>query len=307
MFLASSAASKVEMMAVESLHTALTAIKTLRANVGVAFEALGNGVRADHGEEGKESKFLFELQDLLTVVNNNLRDVEQSIGNLQPPHNPFSLGNSGYLSHEYSQDRQSLYNQLISRYKWTDKIHEYCHLSHALLSQNSLTRSYTTTASVKRRRIQTSSHNVAPQAVDKIIQQIDRLLPEMTLTITRPFASNVVLHVCVGRVLRAVIAFKGLLIEWIIIKGIMESLDLWTDSRFKVFRKITENAHVAVMRFYMPTMPEVSLKNFMTWLHSYNTLFSDACKGCGLHLRNSMPPTWREFRTLEPYHEECKL
>lgn len=50
------------------------------------------------------------------------RDVEQSINNLQPPHNPFSLGNTGYLSHEYAQDRQALYNQLVLSYKWTDKV-----------------------------------------------------------------------------------------------------------------------------------------------------------------------------------------
>ncbi|KAE8750853.1 hypothetical protein FOCC_FOCC002281 [Frankliniella occidentalis] len=294
------------MMSVEPLQTALSCIRTLRSNVGVAFEALGNGIRSDHGEEGKETKFLFELQDLLTVVNNNLRDVEQSINNLQPPHNPFNLGNSGFLSHEYAQDRQALYSQLVQSYKWTDKVHEYCSLAHAQLSQNSLTRSYTNTSSAKRRKIQTSSHNVLPIHVDKVINQIERLLPEMNVNIQRPFASNVILHVSVGRVLKAIIAFKGLLIEWIIVRGFSESLDLWTESRFKVFRKVTENAHAAVMRFYMPTMPDVSVKNFLTWLHSFNTLFSDACKGCGLHLRNAMPPTWREFRTLEPYHEECK-
>lgn len=293
-------------MAIEPLYIALNSIKTLRSNVGIAFETLGNGLRSDHGEEGKETKFIIELQTRLLAVHDNLRDVEQSINNLQPPHNPFSLGNTGYLSHEYAQDRQSLYNQLVLSYKWTDKVHEYCGLAHAQLSQNSLTRSYTNTASAKRRRIQTSSHNVLPQAVDKVITQIDRLLPEMTVSITRPFASNVVLHVSVGRVLRAIIAFKGLLIEWIIVKGFMESLDLWTESRFKVFRKVTENAHAAMMRFYMPTMPDVSVKNFLMWLHSFNTLFNDTCKGCGLHLRNAMPPTWREFRTLEPYHEECK-
>lgn len=35
------------------------------------------------------------------------------------------------------------------------------------------------------------------RTVDKVITQIDRLLPEMTVSITRPFASNVVLHVSI--------------------------------------------------------------------------------------------------------------
>lgn len=45
---------------------------------------------------------------------------------------------------------------------------------------------------------------------------------------------------------------------------------------------------------------------FQTWLHSFVSLFTDVCKKCNYHLHNHMPPTWREFRTLDPFHEECK-
>lgn len=58
---------------VEPLNLALSAVKILRSNVGLVFESVSNGLRADHGEEGKENKFILELQDLLTTVNNNLR------------------------------------------------------------------------------------------------------------------------------------------------------------------------------------------------------------------------------------------
>lgn len=57
----------------EQLQTALTAIKVLRSSVGQVFDSLGNGLRADHGEENKENKYLLELQELLTTVNANLR------------------------------------------------------------------------------------------------------------------------------------------------------------------------------------------------------------------------------------------
>lgn len=57
----------------EQLQTALTSIKVLRSSVGQVFESLANGLRADHGEDGKESKYLSELQELLTAVNINLR------------------------------------------------------------------------------------------------------------------------------------------------------------------------------------------------------------------------------------------
>lgn len=57
----------------EQLQTALNSIKVLRSNVGQVFESVSNGLRADHGEEGKENRFILEIQELLTTVNNNLR------------------------------------------------------------------------------------------------------------------------------------------------------------------------------------------------------------------------------------------
>lgn len=45
------------------------------------------------------------------------------------------------------------------------QIHEYGNLAVSLLSQNSLKRSYINSSSAKRRRTQTSSHNVPPQYV----------------------------------------------------------------------------------------------------------------------------------------------
>lgn len=56
-----------------ALYTALNSLKVLRSSVGQVFETLGNGLRADHGEDGRDTKFLFELQELLSTVNINLR------------------------------------------------------------------------------------------------------------------------------------------------------------------------------------------------------------------------------------------
>ena len=56
-----------------ALYSALNAVKVLRSSVGQVFDTLGNGLRADHGEDGKDTKFLFELQELLSTVNINLR------------------------------------------------------------------------------------------------------------------------------------------------------------------------------------------------------------------------------------------
>ncbi|XP_043679306.1 mediator of RNA polymerase II transcription subunit 27 isoform X1 [Vespula pensylvanica] len=277
-----------------------------KASVGQVFDSLANGLRADHGEENKDAKYLLELQELLTTVNVNLRDVEQAVNSLNPPPGPFNLASTTYLSQETTQERQALYSSLVNSYKWTDKVHEYSNAAQTLLNQNSLKRSYTNTSRAKRGRVQTSNHNVPPQQVDSMIATFDRLFNDMTVSVSRPFASNAVLHVTLGHVLKAVIAFKGVMIEWVVVKGYGERMDLWTESRHKVFRKVTENAHAAMLHFYSPALPELAVRSFMTWFHSLINLFSEPCKRCGLHLHSALPPTWRDFRTLEPYHQECK-
>lgn len=54
----------------EHLNTTLLNIKTLRSSVRQIFEMLGNGYSS---EEQRETKFLVELQDMLILVNGNLR------------------------------------------------------------------------------------------------------------------------------------------------------------------------------------------------------------------------------------------
>lgn len=56
----------------EQLQSSLANIKTLRTTVAQVFETLANGVRSEHGTDG-ESKFLQELQELLSATNTHLR------------------------------------------------------------------------------------------------------------------------------------------------------------------------------------------------------------------------------------------
>jgi mediator of RNA polymerase II transcription subunit 27 len=71
------------------------------------------------------------------------------------------------------------------------------------------------------------------------------------------------LQISLGRILKAAIAFKGLMIEWVVVRGHNETLDVWTESRHKVFRKVTENAHAAMLHFSSPTLPELAVRSFM--------------------------------------------
>lgn len=64
------------------MNEALRAVKALRSSVGNFFITLSQGVRSDHGEENKETKFILELQDLITEVNSYMRCVLKFIYNL---------------------------------------------------------------------------------------------------------------------------------------------------------------------------------------------------------------------------------
>lgn len=56
------------------------------------------------------------------------------------------------------------------------------------------------------------------------------------------------------------------MIEWVVVKAHAESNDLWAESRYKVFRKVTENCHAAMCHFHSPMMPELAVRSFMVSL-----------------------------------------
>lgn len=67
--------------------------------------------------------------------------------------------------------------------------------------------------------------------------------------------------------LKAALIFKGIMIEWVTVKGFDESFedvdDLWSASRHNVFRKVQDHTHSAMLHFYSPTLPELAVRSFM--------------------------------------------
>lgn len=68
-----------------------------------------------------------------------------------------------------------------------------------------------------------------------------------------------------GRVLKAALIFKGIMIEWVTVKGFDETFDddLWAESRHQVFRKVQDHTHSAMLHFYSPTLPDLAVRFFM--------------------------------------------
>ena len=55
--------------------------------------------------------------------------------------------------------------------------------------------------------------------------------------------------------------------------------------RYQVFQRITENVNAAMLHFQSPVYPDLAVQSFMTYLHSFISLFNDKCKQCGCHLK----------------------
>ena len=105
------------------------------------------------------------------------------------------------------------------------------------------------------------------------------------------------LQIHLGRVLKAAVILRGLVIELVTVKGFSENIDdHWSESRYAVFRRIQDHAHCAMLHFYSPTFAELATRSFITWLGSYSNIFSEPCKKCGKFLLNNLPPTYRDFR-----------
>ncbi|KAK3540444.1 hypothetical protein QTP70_030993 [Hemibagrus guttatus] len=92
----------------------------------------------------------------------------------------------------------------------------------------------------------------------------------------------------------------------LVLVPIQNLLDIWSKSNYQVFQKVTDHATTALLHYQLPQMPDVVVRSFMTWLRSYIKLFQTPCQRCGKYLQDGLPPTWRDFRTLEAFHDTCR-
>lgn len=91
----------------------------------------------------------------------------------------------------------------------------------------------------------------------------------MKIETFRPYGSSTVLQITLGKIMKGIVVLKRLMVEWVVVKGATEDLiedgkiDMWGESRYKVFRKVTENANAAMLHFYSPAYPELAIRSFL--------------------------------------------
>ncbi|XP_015500275.1 mediator of RNA polymerase II transcription subunit 27 isoform X2 [Parus major] len=273
----------------EAFSQAIAAIQALRSSVTRVFDCLKDGMRNKETLEGREKGFVAAFQESLHSVSRDLGELERLSNLVGKPSENHPLHNSGLLSLDPVQDKTPLYSQLLQAYKWSNKLQYHAGLASGLLNQQSLKRSANQMGvSAKRRpKAQPTTLVLPPQYVDDVISRIDRMFPEMSIQLSRPNGNSAMLLVTLGKVLKVIVVMRSLFIDRTIVKGYNENvytedgkLDIWSKSNYQVFQK--------------------------TWLRSYIKLFQAPCQRCGKFLQDGLPPTWRDFRTLEAFHDTCR-
>ncbi|GIX70085.1 mediator of RNA polymerase II transcription subunit 27-B [Caerostris extrusa] len=297
----------------DALQSGLKAVRALRSSVIELFKLLGDGASAAYGDEERE-KFLNEVQVILGNTKVRMREMETAGTLLGTPNPPLNLGNSGLLSQDPAYEKTPLYSELVKSHRWFDKLVDLSLQASTMFSQNALKRApFSPLAPSKQLRAKPTGHNLPPQYVDQTTSHLHRSFPEIELQVMKPYGSSTVITMSIARTVKAMILLRGLIIDFVVVKGYNEDfygendkLDIWSESRYLVFQKVTEHANAAMLHFYSPNLPDLAIRSFLTWLRSYGSLFTAPCRKCGNRLLNNMPPTWRDVRNLDVYHESCK-
>ncbi|TRY64984.1 hypothetical protein DNTS_024651, partial [Danionella cerebrum] len=285
----------------EAFSQAINAIQALRSSVTRVFDFLKDGMKNEETLEGREKLFITDFQENLQSVNRDLKELERLSTLVGRPSESHPLHNSGLLSLDPVHDKTPLYSQLLQAYKWSNKLQYHAVLASSLLNQQSPKRSANQlgTPAKRRPKVHPSTLALPTQYVDDVISRIARLFPELTIT--------------VDKVLKAILVMRSLFMDRIIVRGFNENvysedgkLDIWSKSNYQVFQKVTDHSTTALLHFQLPLMPDVVFRSFLTWFKSYSKLFQMPCKRCGKYLQEGLPPTWRDFRFLDAFHDTCR-
>lgn len=220
------------------------------------------------------------------------RDLESASALLSPLIPNLSLGNTHLVGQDPNYDKTSLYPDMLISYRWLDNMQEYSLFAFQALQSNFTKRnSITKSRQALMRNRNPNNHNTILS--DYFIGSIQRSF-DMQIELVRPFGIFFVFKIVLDRTLRAIIVLRGHIIEWVLVKGFEESfeavngfsnpekrypppynmgnmidlnnnlkLDIWTLSRYQIFRIITEHANAAILHFYAPFQMESAIKAYL--------------------------------------------
>jgi len=266
-------------------------------------------------QQDKHRAILRTLKKSLETISHDFSDLEKTGATINPVQ---SFSNIDNLSLDPVDKNTVMHSQLLQSYKWTNKMHELANQAASVLVQNSLKRTSSpkfTSSKMLKGSVPAACH-IPPASVEQLIISQSQTYKDMGMDISmsRPLGSSAIVQIELRRVLRVIVVLRGLIIEWVKVKGIDEvfetddrQIDIWSSSRYQVFQKVTDHAVAASLHYYAPAKPDLAIKSYLLWLQGYTNLFSAPCHKCGKYLQNNLPPTWRDFRSREPFHDVCRM
>ena len=199
--------------------------------------------------------------------------------------------------HDYSSDCHAMLHQLSLK-----RVHKQTRLEAVSMSnQNQGSQQQQQQRSVESSIVATfnpyiynKSISISRVAVTSLLETCLKKCDYMEGTFSQPFGvSTGVFQVSVNRVLKAILLMRGIVIDAVIVKAYHESfassksgelasksstfspngsqfvdtdkddIDLWSESKYNVFRRLTHHANAAVLHFQYPTFPEIAIKSFL--------------------------------------------
>lgn len=248
------------------------------------------------------------------------------------------LGNTQLVGLDPNYDKTSLYPDMVISYRWLDNLQEYSSVACQAM-QSMVTKRHGMSRNRQNRALKapkmTNNYNIPNYNIDCFISTLQRTF-EMSFDVVRPFGVFTVLKIVLDRTLKAAIVLRGFVIEWVLIKAFDETfetnnlgsvaryekrlrptymhggdmhdddkIDIWTPSRHKLFRIITDHANAAILHFYAPLQMESAIKAYLvcnstsSCLFFFNFVFTAVASKL-LHIVHCQMPKMR-LQTSEQY------
>ncbi|CAF0729989.1 unnamed protein product [Didymodactylos carnosus] len=218
-----------------------------------------------------------------------------------------------------------LINEWSNNWKWVSKLNE----TQNILSQNLTVQPYRRTLQKQYQQQQGRSTRYdqplatasTTAALEKAVQQFEQQQQQTcTIQMTRLSEHLTIIRVTITRANIEVYLYIRSTIEHVTVKPLNEkknglsssstsklSSAFSSPSSYIVLDLIAGHIRAAAIYYSNTTnaSPEGIIKKVLDYILKYVNLYHGKCVVCQKHLLNGLQPTWRDFKTYEPYHEEC--
>jgi len=257
-----------------------------------------------------------KLQDKTTDINKNLVDVERILRELQPivikdapEFVPILVDQS---------DSNVSGTQFMNNYRWITKVQE-------MISSTSLPvykrygLAYNMAKSTKYK-----NYSIKPIKKEELEKYVSTHLThnEIKVVTAQKTENEFVLDIIMPQHFKFVFLLFDCLVEKLQVRPLdirllkiysankpseeVCSFDFEHKNVSNVLQRLEENCLYACA-YFRTEYGFVHFRHILQWIKNFTNLFNAKCVRCERHLLNGLPPTWRDLKTYEPYHDECRL